>query len=179
MGIYLVGYWIVFLAAVLKVDQTPTEIERCYWAVLIHTVGIGLQIGSDVQKSTTLQIKDGLITNGFFEKSRNPNYLGELLICLSLAMLSKSYFCWAYLTFCWILVFGTGILKKEASLMQKDGFKVYQEKSLILFPRLFKDYLKNYYVYTGCIAIIYLLYLSGGFLHLFGIRTPRKTYEIY
>ena len=63
------GYWIVFLAAVLKVDQTPTEIKRCYWAVLIHTVGIGLQIGSDVQKSTTLQIKDGLITNGFIEKT--------------------------------------------------------------------------------------------------------------
>lgn len=169
----------MFVTAVLKVDETPTEIERCFWAVLVHTVGIGLQIGSDVQKSVTLQLQEGLITTGFFEKSRNPNYLGELLICVSLAMLSKSYFCWFYLALCWVVVFGTGILKKESSLMQKEGFKEYQEKSLILFPRLFKDYSKNYLAYCGFLAGIGLICYTGGFLQLFGIRSPRKTYEIY
>ena len=124
-------------------------------------------------------MRDGLITNGFFERTRNPNYLGELLICISLGMLSKSYLCWFYLFVCWIIVFGTGILKKESSLMQKEGYKAYKDKSLILLPRLFPDYKKNYYVYSGLLAGLSLLYMMGGFLYILGIKSPRKIYELY
>jgi len=179
LSVYLLGYWIVFAVSLLGVDGSPAEIERCFWSILLHTVGIGLQIGADVQKTTTLQLQDGLITTGFFERTRNPNYLGELFVCFSIGMLSKSYLCWCYLIICWILVFGTGILKKEASLMQKEGYKEYKETSLILLPRLFPDKIKNYKVYGAIMAVILIIYIYGGFFKIFGIRTPRKIYELF
>ena len=147
--------------------------------MLLHTVGLGLLVGSDVQRTTTLSIKEGLITTGYFGRTRNPNYLGELMICLSYAVLSKSVFCWIYMFLIWIIVFGSNILKKEVSLMKKEGYADYKQHTLILLPRLFGDYKKNYRFFGGLFAFIFVLYLIGGFFYIFGIKSPRKTYELY
>jgi len=39
-------------------------------------MGIILMVGSDYQKTTTLKKRKGLISTGFFSRTRNPNYLG-------------------------------------------------------------------------------------------------------
>lgn len=179
IGGYLFGYWLVFLSGLINVDEKPADIERCFWAVLLCTMGVGLNIGADVQKTTTLSIQDGLITNGYFARTRNPNYLGEILIFFSFGILSRSFFSWLYLFICWIVIFGSGMMKKEISLMQKDGYKDYKNKSLLLLPRIYPDYWKNYKVYAGLLIFSSVVYFAGGLLYIFGIRSPRKTYELF
>lgn len=173
------GYWLVFVSGLYGVDQKPADIERCFWAVLLCTIGLGLNIGADVQKTTTLQLQDGLITSGYYARTRNPNYLGEIFIFFSFGILSSSFISWIYLLAAWIIVFGSGMMKKEISLMQKEGYKEYKQKSLILLPRISPDYWTNYKIYGGIFAAIALIYFVGGFLYIFGIKSPRKTYELY
>ena len=43
----------------------------------------------DAQKYYVLQIQKGLITNGMFAYVRHPNYLGEMMIYLSFALLAN------------------------------------------------------------------------------------------
>ena len=49
-------------------------------ALFLYTVGIFLHYVSDAQKYYTLQYRKGLIEEGLFSRTRNPNYLGEILI---------------------------------------------------------------------------------------------------
>ena len=42
--------------------------------------GVFLHYVSDAQKFFVLQLRKGLIQDGLFARTRNPNYLGELLI---------------------------------------------------------------------------------------------------
>ena len=46
----------------------------------LFAFGVFIHFASDMQKSTQLKLKKGLITDGLFAFSRNPNYFGELLI---------------------------------------------------------------------------------------------------
>ncbi len=74
-----------FIAATLILYWSPAYIitSRHYnapesviaLAVAIYAFGIVLMMGSDSQKNVTLKIKKGLITTGFFQICRNPNYL--------------------------------------------------------------------------------------------------------
>ena len=48
-------------------------------------------MASDSQKYFTLKYKKGLINDGWFKIIRNNNYLGEMMIYLTYAMISKSY----------------------------------------------------------------------------------------
>ncbi len=56
--------------------------------ILCYVAGLILMMGSDYQKNTTLLKKQGLISDGFFKYTRNPNYLGELLIYSSFVLCS-------------------------------------------------------------------------------------------
>ena len=58
-------------------------------AVLLYCVGMILMLGTDGQKYFTLQIKRGLITNGFNALSRNTNYLGEIMIYSSFNVIAQ------------------------------------------------------------------------------------------
>ena len=53
------------------------QVSRLCCARLHHT--------ADVQKYFVLRAKRGLITDGLFSRSRNPNYLGEMFIYGSFA----------------------------------------------------------------------------------------------
>lgn len=48
-------------------------------------------MASDSQKYFTLKYKKGLINDGWFKIIRNTNYLGEMMIYLTYAMISISY----------------------------------------------------------------------------------------
>ena len=50
-----------------------------------------LHFASDAQKYFSLKLKKDLIKEGFFKNIRNTNYLGEILIYLSFAILSMSF----------------------------------------------------------------------------------------
>lgn len=91
VSVVLTAYWYI---AWLALRSPPSRLdssdpERAFWAVLISVIGIFTTFGADIQKSIELKHKQGLITTGFFKYTRNPNYLGEMMIYLGFAILSK------------------------------------------------------------------------------------------
>ena len=57
-------------------------------AISCYGVGMFLHFAADAQKHYTLRLRPGLIDDGFSARTRNPNYLGEILIYLSYAIVS-------------------------------------------------------------------------------------------
>lgn len=127
-------------------------------------------IGADTQKYTQLKYKKGLIDDGFFALTRNPNYLGEIMIYGGFGIMAKDWLSWVILLSVWSFLFGTGILRKELSYMKKNGWQEYKNKSLILLPRLTKKYETNYLIYAGGAVLAYAFYKAGGFFSLLGLK---------
>jgi protein-S-isoprenylcysteine O-methyltransferase Ste14 len=103
--------------------------------LFIYILGIFLHYVSDAQKYFTLQARKGLITDGLFSRTRNPNYLGEILIYTAYAIMS-----WHWLPFLvlagWTFgFFLRNMLAKDRSLSRHPGFAPYQKRTGLLFPR--------------------------------------------
>ena len=106
-------------------------------AIAINLIGTLLHYGSDAQKHFTLKHKQGLITEGFFSRSRNPNYLGEILIYFSFAMLAQHWLPMAILSLFVATVFVPNMLKKDKSMARYSEFAAYKQRSGLLLPKLF------------------------------------------
>jgi len=106
-------------------------------AIATNLFGIFLHYGSDAQKYFTLKYKKGLITEGFFSRSRNPNYLGEILIYLGFALLACHWLPLVILGVFAALIFFPNMKKKDESLSRYPEFAAYKERSGMLLPKLF------------------------------------------
>jgi protein-S-isoprenylcysteine O-methyltransferase Ste14 len=106
-------------------------------AIATNITGVFLHFGSDAQKYFTLKYRKGLITEGFFSRSRNPNYLGEILIYLGFAMLAQHWLPFVVLGVFATLVFIPNMLKKDQSLSRYPEFAAYKAQSGLLLPKLF------------------------------------------
>ena len=103
-------------------------------AISLHTLGLVLMMASDSQKYFTLQIQKKLINNGWFAKIRNTNYLGEMMIYFSYALLSRRKESFMILAYVWSLLFIPNMLNKDKSILKKDGGREYIKKSNMLIP---------------------------------------------
>ena len=72
---------------------------------------------------------------GFFKNIRNTNYLGEILIYLSFAILSMSPIPFAILLIFFLIVFLPRMIKKDKSLSKYDSFEDYKKKTGLLLPK--------------------------------------------
>lgn len=125
----LAGYYITpYLLISTHVNAQP-------WLVCvvlsIYIVGIYLHYVSDAQKFYTLRLKKGLITDGLYKYSRNPNYLGEIFIYLAFSMLSMHWLPFLVLA-CWCCFFIKNMLRKDQSLSRHTEFKEYCKTSRLL-----------------------------------------------
>lgn len=93
-------------------------------------------MASDSQKYFTLKYKKGLINDGWFKIIRNNNYLGEMMIYLTYAMISKSYISYFILIYIWSLLFIPNMLNKDKSIKKKDGGIEYINNSYLLIPSI-------------------------------------------
>ncbi len=104
--------------------------------LFLYTMGVFLHFVSDAQKYYTLQARKVLITEGLFSRTRNPNYLGEILIYSSYAIMSMHWLPFVILGG-WILgFFVRNMLAKDKSLSRYTEFEAYQQKTGLLFPKL-------------------------------------------
>ena len=72
-----------------------------------------------------------------FKYVRHPNYLGEMMIYGSYALLVQHWIPWVILAYWWIFVFLLNMLKIEASLSRYPEWKAYKTRSGMLLPKLF------------------------------------------
>lgn len=129
----LAGY---YLAPYFLISRHVTLLPGIVALVLCsYTIGIFFHYVGDAQKFYTLRLKKGLIEDGLFEYTRNPNYLGEILIYLSFAVLS-----WHWVPFCvlaaWVFgFFLRNMLNKDKSLSRHPEFAEYKLRTGLLFPK--------------------------------------------
>ncbi len=137
-GLYIWGglslYWVTPWLIVSQGIEAPA------WAVgaivAMYALGVFFHFASDMQKHISLQLRPGLITEGLWARSRNPNYFGELLIYLSFALLAMRWM-WVPMI---VLALFVGIVwipnmrKKDRSLSRYPEFAEYKSRSKLIIP---------------------------------------------
>jgi len=126
-------YWIAPLLLISQRIEPPAAIIAA--AVAMNMFGVMLHYGSDAQKYFTLKYKPGLITEGFFARCRNTNYLGELMIYSGFALLTVSWIGFIGIGAFFIGAFTPNMIKKDKSLARYPEFNNYKKKSGLLFPK--------------------------------------------
>jgi steroid 5-alpha reductase family enzyme len=133
--VFLGSYWVAPVVLISSGVQPSAPLMAI--AIATNLFGVFLHYGSDAQKHFTLKYNKGLITEGFFSRSRNPNYLGEILIYLGFALLTQHWLPFAILGIFSVLVFVPNMRKKDQSLSRYPEFAAYKERSGLLLPKLF------------------------------------------
>ena len=105
-------------------------------AIFINLLGVFLHYTSDAQKYYTLKYKSGLITEGFFARCRNTNYLGEVFIYFSFALLVQHWLVFVILGLFVAVIFFPNMFKKDKSLSRYPEFEEYKANSGLLLPKV-------------------------------------------
>ncbi len=130
LSLYWVAPWLI----------TRQDVQAPAWllgaAVFTFGVGVFLHFVADMQKWVALQLRPGLITTGVWARSRNPNYLGELLIYGSFAALSLHWAPWVILAFFFLTTWLPRMRKKDQSLSRYPEFAAYKAHSGLMLPAL-------------------------------------------
>jgi protein-S-isoprenylcysteine O-methyltransferase Ste14 len=130
----LAGYYV---APYLLISRHLSLVPYLIGIVLfLFTSGIFLHYVADAQKYYTLKLKKGLIEDGLFSRTRNPNYFGEILIYMAFALMSLHWLPFLILAG-WIFGFCVpNMLKKDRSLSRHPEFDAYKTRTGLLFPKL-------------------------------------------
>jgi|TARA_A100001011_G_scaffold200538_1_gene208846 steroid 5-alpha reductase family enzyme len=89
------GMW-VSICALCALTGISNGIELTgvtYIGILLFVIGLTLEIIADTQKTNFRKIKDNedkFITTGLWKYSRHPNYLGEIILWIGVAIISYS-----------------------------------------------------------------------------------------
>jgi protein-S-isoprenylcysteine O-methyltransferase Ste14 len=130
----LAGYYI---APYLLISHHVTLPPYLFGLVVtLFTVGVFLHFVSDAQKFYTLRLQPGLIVDGLFRRTRNPNYLGEILIYVAFGLMARHWLPFLVLS-AWVVgFFLRNMMAKDRSLARYPAFQQYKDHSGLLFPRL-------------------------------------------
>ena len=131
--IFLGSYWVAPFILISSQKLIPNFIIA--GCISIYIFGVFLHFASDSQKYFTLKLKKELITEGFFKYSRNTNYLGEILIYLSFAILSMNIIPFIILLIFFIIIFYPRMIKKDKSLGKYKDFDEYKANSGLILPK--------------------------------------------
>jgi protein-S-isoprenylcysteine O-methyltransferase Ste14 len=136
-----IGLGVIWIAPWLLISQrTEPSVIWITMAIVLNLFGVFLHYGSDAQKYFTLKYKSGLISDGFFARCRNPNYLGEIFIYSSFAILAQHWLPFVILSAFVVGVFIPNMRKKDLSLARYPEFEAYKSRSGLLFPKVFGRY---------------------------------------
>lgn len=128
-------YWVAPFLLVSRGVEPPLPLLAI--AISINIVGVFLHYSSDAQKYYTLKYRQGLITEGFFARCRNTNYLGEILIYLAFALLAMPWLPLIILTGMALGLFLPNMIKKDQSLSRYPEFEAYRARSGLIWPQMF------------------------------------------
>jgi protein-S-isoprenylcysteine O-methyltransferase Ste14 len=128
-------YWIAPFILISSGTVPPLPLVAV--AISLNIFGVFLHFVSDAQKYYTLKYQKGLITEGFFTRCRNTNYLGEIFIYTAFAMLTQHWLPFLILGGFISTIFIPNMLKKDKSLSRYSEFDDYKNRSGLLLPKLF------------------------------------------
>ena len=132
----LAPYWVLPWLLASGRGHPPTTFGPVALVIGLHTLGLFLMLASDAQKTFTLRLRSGLITDGMFRLVRHPNYLGEMMLYAAYALLVGHWLAWGILLVIWAVEFVPNMLAKEASLSRYPEFTAWRDRTGALFPRI-------------------------------------------
>jgi protein-S-isoprenylcysteine O-methyltransferase Ste14 len=134
----LAPYWVLPWLLLSGHGHPPASAPLVACAIGVHTIGLFFMVAADAQKTFVLRGRAGLITDGMFRFVRHPNYLGEMMIYGSYALLVGHWAAWTILLVIWIVEFVPNMLAKEASLSRYPEWAAYRARTGALLPRLLR-----------------------------------------
>lgn len=132
-------YWIFGWLLISGVSRPAYPLPDYAWlsvCVSICILGCVIMTAADAQKYFTLRVKRGLITDGMYRFIRHPNYLGEMLIYFSFALVVWHWFVFVVLGWIWGGLFIVSMMLKEASMSRYPEWAEYKRRSWWLVPPL-------------------------------------------
>ncbi|MDI3259170.1 MAG: DUF1295 domain-containing protein [Sinobacteraceae bacterium] len=133
-------YWVFGWLLISGVSQPHYPLPDPAWFALcisLCILGCAIMIAADAQKYFTLRLKRGLITDGMFRYVRHPNYLGEMMIYGSFALMVWHWLPFVVLAWVWLGLFAVNMTLKEASLSRHPEWAAYRARTGWLLPKLF------------------------------------------
>lgn len=136
-GFGLAMYWSFGWLLISGTAQPEYPLPEWAWyclCVSLTVIGSVIMIAADAQKYFTLRVKRGLITDGMHRYIRHPNYLGEMMIYGSFAMMVGHWLPWLWLAYVWLGLFAVNMVMKEASMSRYPEWAAYKQRSWWLIP---------------------------------------------
>jgi len=149
----LQGLWVFLTLSAALAAMTSTEPEAFgllgFVGTIVWAVGFAIEVVSDRQKRMFRQDLENaghFITTGLWAWSRHPNYFGEIVLWLGIALIAiPALSGWQYVTlvsplFVYLLltrISGIPPLESRAEKRWGDdpGYRAYKARTPVLFPR--------------------------------------------
>jgi len=133
LGWYWVFGWLLISGVARPIYPLPSYawFSLC---ISLCILGSAIMIAADAQKYFTLRLKRDLITDGMYRYIRHPNYLGEMLIYGSFALMVWHWLPFVVLTWIWGGFFAVNMTIKEARMSRYPGWAEYKKRSWWLLP---------------------------------------------
>ncbi len=129
-------YWLIGWVLISGQTEGLQSMAALGFAIGLYALGVALMIGADAQKFYTLKLRKGLIEDGMFARIRHPNYLGEMMIYGSFALVVWHWLPVVILGLIWGTLFAGNIAAKEASLSRHPGWAAYKARTGSVLPKL-------------------------------------------
>ena len=133
-------YWLFGWLLISRTATPRYPLPDCAWfslCISLCILGCAIMIASDAQKYFTLRLKRGLITDGMFRFIRHPNYLGEMTVYGSFALMVWHWLPAVVLAWVWGGLFAVNMTLKEASMSRYAEWTYYKRHSWWLLPPIF------------------------------------------
>ena len=153
----------LFLAAgwVPEEVQNPHP-ERIFLASVMYICGIIAMLGADQQKYFTLRERRYLLDDCWMAWTRNPNYLGEMLLYAAFNVVAQCEHMWIFLPVVWGTLFNFRMQLKEYQLSKKEGWEEYKQRTWILLPKLYGSSATTACFYLLLASTFYTTLAFGG-----------------
>lgn len=135
LGLYWSFGWLLISGTSQPNYPLPEPVWFCL-CISLCLLGTMFMVSADAQKYFTLRERRGLITDGMFRYIRHPNYLGEMMIYASFALMVWHWFPVLVLAVIWIGFFAVNMAKKEASMARYPEWADYKRRTWWLLPGL-------------------------------------------
>lgn len=130
-------YWVFGWLLISRPEQPVYPLPDFAWFALcisLCILGCTIMVAADAQKYFTLRVKRGLITDGMHRYVRHPNYLGEMMIYGSFALMVWHWLPALVLAWVWLGLFAVNMVMKEASMSRYPEWAAYKKRSWWLVP---------------------------------------------
>lgn len=136
------GYWVIpLMVFILFCSWWETEVEYLIWplGIFLVLVGMILRIWAQQHLHYRLKVRKSLTMTGPYSFVRNPIYIGNLLICLGLTIISELLWLFPLTLFYCLGIYSLVVRYEESHLLYKYGesYRRYMVEVPRWVPRLY------------------------------------------